>query len=412
MDLLRFLTAGNVDDGKSTLIGRLLYDSKSILADQLHVLEERGRSTGKTEIDLALLTDGLRSEREQGITIDVAYKYFSTPRRKFIIADTPGHIQYTRNMVTGASTSDAVVILIDARTGITEQTRRHSIIASLLGIKYVVVAINKMDLIEYNESVYSTIISDYENITSQLDIQHTYYIPVSALLGHNIVEKSDIMPWYSGKSLLHTLETIPINRSSTEASSFTMMVQHILRPQETELHDYRAYAGKVFSGSIKVGDKIKILSSGINTKVKSLYSGGIARDHVTGGSPVTLELEDDLDISRGDILSQREDLIVSSDIVATVCWMDETALQNGQRFILQHHSRRVRAIVKSIDHILDIQTVEKIANPENVSLNGLARIQLKTQSPLYFESYSKSQLGAAILINETTNNTVGALLFE
>jgi sulfate adenylyltransferase subunit 1 len=383
MDLLRFLTAGNVDDGKSTLIGRLLYDSKSILADQLHVLEERGRSIGKTDIDLASLTDGLRSEREQGITIDVAYKYFSTPRRKFIIADTPGHLQYTRNMVTGASTADAVVILIDARSGITEQTRRHSIIASLLGIKHVVVAINKMDLVDYEESVYTTIIEAYENIISQLDIQHTYYIPVSALLGHNIVEKSEIMQWYSGKSLLHTLETIPLNRISTDSASFTMMVQHVMRPQESDLHDFRGYAGKIFSGSIKVGDTLRSTSSGIQTKVTSKYSGGIARDHVSSGSQVTLELEDDLDISRGDILTQRDDLIVSSDIVATICWMDETALQSGQRFILQHHSRRVRALVKSLDYLIDIQTVKQIAQPESVPLNGLARIQLKTQSSLY-----------------------------
>jgi sulfate adenylyltransferase subunit 1 len=412
MDLLRFLTAGNVDDGKSTLIGRLLYDSKSILADQLQLLEERSNAAGKGQIDLAHLTDGLRSEREQGITIDVAYKYFSTPKRKFIIADTPGHIQYTRNMITGASTADAVVILIDARTGITEQTKRHSIIASLLGIKHVVVAINKMDLVSFDEKVYRSIQESYRSMVSQLSIQNTYYIPVSALLGDNIVQRSEHMPWYNTRSLLETLENIQVQKSDSTSSEFSLMVQHILRPQEEELHDYRGYSGKVLTGSISRGDIITILPSGLSSRVKSIYSGGKEVDRAETGVIANIELEEDIDISRGDILTTKSEFLMSNEISATLCWMDEQELRPGQKFILRQHARDVRSVVASIEYLIDINTLDRKANPEAVNLNGIAKIKIKTQRPLTYEPMTSGILGTAILINETTHQTSGALLLE
>jgi len=411
MDILRFITAGSVDDGKSTLIGRLLYDSKNILIDQLEALEKQSKNKNENGIDLAILTDGLRAEREQGITIDVAYRYFSTPKRKFIIADAPGHIQYTRNMITGASNSQLIVILIDARQGVIEQTRRHSIIASLLKMKNVVVAINKMDLVDYSEEVYNDIKSQYQLVAEKLGLENVSYFPISAFHGDNIVEKSSKTHWYKGPALLDFLETVEI-ADATDENYPRFQVQYVLRPQTDELHDYRGYAGEIISGVYKKGDAITVLPQNIRTKISKIETGGKEVDAVFTNQPAVLHIEDDIDISRGDFLVKSEHLPkVENEIEAVVCWLDKKELSEGNKYFIQHKSRTLKAIVKEIVYKIDVNTLEKIPVTENIKLNEVVKVRLKTASPLVFDSFEDSQsTGNAILIDETSNSTAGAVM--
>ncbi len=422
MDILRFITAGSVDDGKSTLIGRLLYDSKSILQDQLEAIESQSRSKADGELDLALLTDGLRAEREQGITIDVAYKYFSTPHRKFIIADAPGHIQYTRNMVTGASNSDLVIILVDARNGIIEQTRRHSIIASLLRIPHVVVAVNKMDLVDFSEARFEEIVAEYRTITETLGLKDVHYIPISALGGDNIVECSPNLSWYKGAPLLEFLEKIEV-RNDLNTTTTRFQVQYVIRPQTEDLHDYRGYAGKISSGSYKKGDSVTVLPSGVQSRVKAIEIAGEnahPREVEKAFAPqnIILHLEDDIDVSRGDMIvrhgeAQASTPLVSQEIETLLCWMDAKPLTVGNKYVLQHQSRTVRAVVRSIEYKLDVNTLQKTEDVAALGLNDIAKITLKTASPLVFDSYAKLRSGGgAILIDETGFGTVGACMLE
>ncbi len=412
MDLLKFFTAGSVDDGKSTLIGRLLYDSESILADQLEALQQSNRKNDDGTIDLAILTDGLKAEREQGITIDVAYKYFQTDKRKFIIADTPGHIQYTRNMVTGASNSDLAIILVDARNGVVEQTIRHSFLVSLLELKHVVVCINKMDMVDYSESVFNTIKDAYSDIAAKLKIKEVTYIPVSALKGDNIVNKSERMPWFSGKSLLDHLETIEVNEAELSAQA-RMPVQWVIRPQTDELHDYRGYAGRVLSGSFKVGEKITVLPSGIHSEISRIETSLKDQNEVHSGMSVTLHLKDNIDISRGDIVvNSSNEPMVSQQIEADLCWMDTRALDPSIMYLVQHNSKLSKCKVQEILHKVNINTLEKI-DADAFQLNDIGRIILKTAEPLAFDPYQDNKLnGGAILIDPRTNLTVGALMFR
>ena len=413
MDLLRFITAGSVDDGKSTLIGRLLYDSKNILSDQLEQLAKQTVNRNAGEIDLALLTDGLRAEREQGITIDVAYRYFSTPKRKFIIADAPGHVQYTRNMVTGASNAELIVILIDARQGVVEQTRRHSIIASLLKIPHIVVAINKMDLVGFSQDVYNNILIDYTNVAAQLGLKDVAYFPLSALDGDNIVDSSERMPWYDGPALLPYLENITLE-NDIDLTHPRFQVQHVIRPQSKELHDYRGYAGKVLSGIYRKGDKVTVLPAGIETTIASLETGGVETAEAFAPQSIVIQLKDDIDISRGDsiVLSSDQPKVVS-EVEALICWLDEKPLVKGNKYILQHNSRRVRASVKEIFYKLDVNTLEQIDVDGNVKLNEVVKVSIKTASPLVADAYADlPSNGAAILIDETSNSTVAAVLIQ
>ena len=413
MDILRFLTAGSVDDGKSTLIGRLLYDSKNILADQLEAIERSTKNKENGEVDLALLTDGLRAEREQGITIDVAYKYFSTPKRKFIIADAPGHIQYTRNMITGASNADLIIILVDARNGIIEQTKRHSIIASLLNIPNVVVAVNKMDLVHYSEDRFTEIVSEYHKIAEALSLKSVKFIPISAKDGDNVVDKSDKMTWYSGEPLLVYLETVELGKSiNYENSRFP--VQLILRPQVDEFHDYRGYAGKVASGIFRVNDKVKIYPSNIETAIKEIEVGNQQVEECFAPQSAVIHLEDDIDISRGDLIAKKDDLLrVGQDIEALICWMDEKPLTLGTRYLLQHNSKIVVTMVKEIRYRLDVNTLEKEPNPSKAELNEIVEVLLKTSALLSYDAYQNiRENGSAILIDETSFVTVGAVLFK
>jgi sulfate adenylyltransferase subunit 1 len=413
MDILRFITAGSVDDGKSTLIGRLLYDSKSILIDQLEAIEKQSKNKAEGEIDLALLTDGLRAEREQGITIDVAYKYFSTPKRKFIIADAPGHIQYTRNMVTGASNSELAIILVDARNGVVEQTRRHSIITSLLNIPHVVVAINKMDLVNYSEDVYNNIVIDYQEVARSLGLKDIKYIPISALKGDNIVERSEKFSWYEGESLLHHLENIQLD-SDVNLSDPRFSVQYVIRPQAPDLHDYRGYAGKVISGIYKKGDKVIVLPSGIESNIKAIEIGGKEIDEAYALQSVVLHLEDDVDVSRGDMIVPLDNQPrTENEFEALLCWMDNKPLIPGNKYLLQINSRVVRSVVKEIEYKLDVNTLQKNYSPEKAVLNDIIKATIKTASPVAFDSYKKlRQNGGAILIDETSCVTVGACMLQ
>jgi sulfate adenylyltransferase subunit 1 len=413
MDILRFITAGSVDDGKSTLIGRLLFDSKSILIDQLEAIEKQSKNKAEGEIDLALLTDGLRAEREQGITIDVAYKYFSTAKRKFIIADAPGHIQYTRNMVTGASNSELAIILVDARNGVVEQTRRHSIITSLLNIPHVVVAINKMDLVNYSEDVYNNIVIDYQEVARSLGLKDIKYIPISALKGDNIVEKSDKFPWYEGESLLHYLENIRLD-SDINLSDARFSVQYVIRPQADDLHDYRGYAGKVISGIYKKGDKIIVLPSGIESTIKGIEIGGEEIDEAYALQSVVLHLQDDVDVSRGDMIVPVDNQpSTEQEFEVLLCWMDNKPLIPGNKYLLQINSRVVRSVVKEIEYKLDVNTLQKNYSPEKAVLNDIIKATIKTASPVAFDSYKKlRQNGGAILIDETSCVTVGACMLQ
>ena len=410
MNILRFITAGSVDDGKSTLIGRLLYDSKSILADQLEALEQQSKNKNDDGIDLAIITDGLRAEREQGITIDVAYRYFATPKRKFIIADAPGHTQYTRNMITGASNSELIIILVDARNGVTEQTRRHSIIASLLNIPEVVVTVNKMDLVGYSEEVFNNIKQEYEEIAKRLGLKSVHYFPISAFVGDNIVNTTEAMPWYKGNSLLDFLETVEITKNNYDQPRF--QVQYVIRPQTEALHDYRGYAGEVISGTYRKGDAIIVEPEGITTKLSKIEYNGEEVAEAKAGAPVVLHIEDDIDISRGDYFAQQgAEPQQGQDIEAIVCWMDKRELREGNKYLLQQRSKLVKAIVKEIEYKIDVNTLNQTEGVESVKLNEIAKIRLKTASPLVYDAFqSNPPMGSAILIDETSNATVGAVM--
>jgi sulfate adenylyltransferase subunit 1 len=413
MDLLRFITAGSVDDGKSTLIGRLLYDSKNILSDQLEALEKQSRNKEEGSIDLALLTDGLRAEREQGITIDVAYKYFSTPKRKFIIADAPGHIQYTRNMVTGASNAQLIIILVDARNGIVEQTRRHTIIASLLNMPFVVVAINKMDLVDFSQDVYNNILIEYASIAKSLSLKNIHFIPISALNGDNIVEKTVNMSWYEGPTLLDFLENISIE-SEINLTHARMPVQYVIRPQTEELHDYRGYAGKIISGIYRKGDEILVLPAGLSSRLSRIERNQQDVEEAVAGEAVILHLEDDIDVSRGDVLVKKDHQpFLGQELEVLLCWMDSKPLKAGNKYLLQHNSRRIRSVVKEIEYRLDVNSLEKEVGIESVGLNEIVRAKIKTASPLAYDLYKELRVnGGLILIDETSNVTVGACMIQ
>ncbi|REC60211.1 sulfate adenylyltransferase [Chryseobacterium pennae] len=412
MDILRFITAGSVDDGKSTLIGRLLYDSKSILQDQLEVLEKHSKNKNDDGVDLALLTDGLRAEREQGITIDVAYRYFSTSKRKFIIADAPGHVQYTRNMITGASNSDLMVILIDARQGIIEQTRRHSIIASLLKLKKVAVAINKMDMVDYSQEVFETIKADYAKIAESLGLNEVSYFPISALKGDNIVSESTQTDWYQGPSLLEYLEQVTLNEELNTGSRF--QVQYVIRPQTEELHDYRGYAGQILSGKFKKGDKIHILPAGITTEIAKIEINGIEKEEAFEGQPAVIHVTDDVDISRGDIFATEEQLpVVEKDLEVLLCWLDQKSLQPGNKYLLQQNSKLVRAVVKEIDYKIDVNTLTQEKAEGDIKLNEVVKVTIRTAQPLVYDSFiNNKRTGSAILVDETSNSTVAACIIQ
>ena len=409
MKTLRFITAGNVDDGKSTLIGRLLYDSDSIHTDQLGVLQKQTKQEG-VDIDLSLITDGLRAEREQGITIDVAYKYFSTKKRKFIIADAPGHEQYTRNMITGASNSDLIIILVDARKGITVQTKRHASIGSLMGIKKAIIAVNKIDLVNYSEEVFTNIKNDFAKISTELLFDEIVYIPVSALAGDNIVTKSSQTPWYSGKALLETLEEIEPKSNINLASRF--QVQWVIRPKDEENHDYRGYAGLVLSGKYNVGDKVKILPANIETSIVKIEINLESVSEVKAGENVVLHFEDNIDISRGDTVVKFDELPKESNQINTwVSWLDNAPLQLGKTYILQHRFRNVRVKVQAINQKWNVNDWE-FTPAEDIKLNDIAQISIRTNQPLFFDSFvDNDKTGNAILIDETSFNTVGALMF-
>ena len=412
MDILKFLTAGSVDDGKSTLIGRMLYDTESILQDQLEAIQNSNRKNDDGTIDLAILTDGLKAEREQGITIDVAYKYFQTDKRKFIIADTPGHIQYTRNMVTGASNADLAIILIDARKGVIEQTIRHSYLVSLLAIEHVVVCVNKMDMVDYSEEVFDKIHADYHSLAVKLNIHEVTFIPVSALRGDNIVTVSEKMPWYKEKSLLDHLETVPVREMDCLLPA-RMAVQWVVRPQTDELHDYRGYAGRVSSGAFKVGDSIKVLPSGMRSKIKRLET--FEGDHAIAeeGKSITLHLEDEIDISRGDTISEADRApIVSNLIEADICWMDTRELDTSATYFIQHNSKVTKCKIQEILYKVNINTLEKV-NADFFGLNDIGRVEIKTADELAFDPYDVNKRnGGAIIIDSRTNVTVGALMLR
>jgi len=412
MDILKFITAGSVDDGKSTLIGRLLYDSESILADQLEALHRSNRKNDDGSIDLAILTDGLKAEREQGITIDVAYKYFQTEKRKFIIADTPGHIQYTRNMVTGASNANLAIILIDSRKGVIEQTIRHSFLVALLGLSQVVVCINKMDMVDYSEEVYNKIVADYKVLAEKVGLKNVTYIPVSALKGDNIVYPSVNIGWYKGESLLHLLETIEIDIDDSKAHA-RFPVQWVVRPQTEELHDYRGYAGRVSSGSFKVNDKVTVLPSGFNSTIEKIELLDEEPEEAFAGMSVTIHLKDEIDISRGDVLVNTQyQPEVSQQIEADLCWMDTRALDTAHTYFIQHNSKITRCRIQEVLYKVNINTLEKEYN-EDFKLNDIGRIVIKTAEPLAFDLYQNNKAnGGAIIIDSRTNVTVGALMLR
>ena len=412
MDILKFITAGSVDDGKSTLIGRLLYDSESILADQLEALHSSNRKNDDGSIDLAILTDGLKAEREQGITIDVAYKYFQTDKRKFIIADTPGHIQYTRNMVTGASNANLAIILIDARKGVIEQTIRHSFLVSLLGIQQVVVAINKMDMVNYSEDNYNNIVNDYKTLAGKVGLKNINYIPVSALKGDNIVHQSINMPWYSGDSLLNFLENIDVAVDDSTAHA-RFPVQWVVRPQTEELHDYRGYAGRVSSGVFKVNDKVTVLPSGFSSTIEKIELFDKEPQQAVAGMSVTIHLKDEIDISRGDILvNTAYQPEVSKQVECDLCWMDTRPLDTNHTYFIQHNSKVTRCKIQEVLYKININTLEKDYN-EDFKLNDIGRIIIKTADPLAFDLYQNNKAnGGAIIIDSRTNVTVGALMLR
>ena len=409
-ELLRFTTAGSVDDGKSTLIGRLLYDSKSIFQDQYEQIERISEKRGEEGVNLALLTDGLKSEREQGITIDVAYRYFATPKRKFIIADTPGHIQYTRNMVTGASSANVALVLIDARNGVVEQTKRHAIIASLLQIPHVVVCINKMDLVDYDEAVYNRIQDDFEKFAAKLDVVDVHFIPISALIGDNVVHRSDKTPWYQGPTLMYYLENVHI-ASDENFIDCRFPVQYVVRPYSDEYHDYRGYAGRVAGGVMKKGDEVLLLPSGFNSKIKTIQGPAGEQDKAFPPESVTILLEDDYDLSRGDMIVRPNNKPeVTQDIEVMMVWFDsDKPLQLKGKYSVMHTTQDVRCVIKEIRYKLDINTLHRQQEHDGIRMNDVARVVLRTTKPLFKEAYRNNRItGSLILIDEGTNSTVGA----
>ena len=408
-ELLRFTTAGSVDDGKSTLIGRLLFDSKSIFQDQLEAVEASSLRRGESEINLALLTDGLKSEREQGITIDVAYRYFSTPKRKFIIADTPGHIQYTRNMVTGASTANVALVLVDARKGIAEQTKRHAIIASLLQIPHVVVCINKMDLVNFSEEVYENIKEEFESFASKLDVKDVHFIPMSALHGDNVVDRSEKMDWYGGSTLMYYLENVHIG-SDHNIIDCRLPIQYVIRPNTDDYHDYRGYAGRIAGGSFKKGDEVMVLPSGFTSKISKIdtYDGELEEAYPPMSA--TLLLEDDIDISRGDMIVRvNNQPTVTQDIDVMVCWFNEKPLKLRGKYAVLHTTQDVRCVIKEVRYKMNINTLHRDLEDKNIKMNDIARICIRTTKSLFVDSYRKNRItGSLVFVDEGTNETVGA----
>jgi sulfate adenylyltransferase subunit 1 len=407
--LLRFTTAGSVDDGKSTLIGRLLYDSKSIFEDQLEAVEKSSARKGFDYVDLSLLTDGLKSEREQGITIDVAYRYFATPKRKFIIADTPGHIQYTRNMVTGASTANLALILIDARKGLVEQTYRHSFIASLLKIPHIIVCVNKMDLVNYDEAVFDRIVQEYKAFSSKLEISDIQFVPISALVGDNVVNRSQTMTWYQGATLIHMLETVHIESDYNHIDS-RFPVQYVVRPQSKEYHDFRGYAGRIAGGIFRPGDEVLVLPSGFNSKIKGIHFGDQTVAEAFAPMSVTMTLEDEIDISRGDIIAKPNNQPrTEQDLDLMLCWMNQRPVNLNTKFYVRHSTRAVRGVLKEIQYKLDINSLTRVDNVSELQMNDIARVKIHTAQPLFFDSYRKNRItGSLILVDEGTNETVAA----
>ncbi len=408
-EMLRFTTAGSVDDGKSTLIGRLLYDSKAIFEDQMEAIEQASKKTGLEEVNLALLTDGLRAEREQGITIDVAYRYFATPKRKFIIADTPGHVQYTRNMVTGASTANAAIILIDARHGVIEQTLRHAFIASLLQIPHVIVCVNKMDLVDYKEEVFEKIRNDFMGFAGKLDIQDIRFVPISALKGDNVVLRSEKMSWFMGPTLMYLLEHIYIASDNNHIDP-RFPVQYVVRPQSKEFPDYRGYAGRIASGTFRKGDKVMVLPSGFASTIESIDFFNKQFDTAYAPQSVIMTLEDEIDISRGDmIVRENNQPTVSQDLDIMICWLGEKPMMAGGKYTLRHTTNEVRCMIKDVKYKIDINTLDRNMDEKNIGLNDIGRISIRTTKPLYFDSYRKNrQTGSVVLVDEATNITVCA----
>lgn len=408
-ELLRFTTAGSVDDGKSTLIGRLLYDSKSIYKDQYDTIKELSERRGEAGINLALLTDGLKAEREQGITIDVAYRYFSTPNRKFIIADTPGHVQYTRNMVTGASTANVALILIDARKGVLEQTRRHAFIASLLQIPHLVVCINKMDLVDYKEEVYNKIKAEFIDFANKLNVSDLEFIPISALKGDNIVDKSTNMDWYMGGTLLYYLENVHIS-SDNNLRDCRFPVQWVNRPQTDEHHDYRAYSGRIAGGIFKKGDEVLLLPSGFKAKIKSIDTFDGEIEEAFPPMSVNIRLDDEYDLSRGDmIVRENNQPEVSQDIDVMVCWFSQDPLKPRGKYAIMHTTKEVRCMIKELRYKLDINTLHRVEDDTHIGMNDIARIKIRTTQPLFYDIYNKNRItGSIIFVDEGTNETVGA----
>ncbi|MFI6296062.1 sulfate adenylyltransferase subunit CysN [Nonomuraea sp. NPDC050790] len=410
MDILRFATAGSVDDGKSTLIGRLLYDSKAIFEDQLEAVERTSRDRGTEYTDLSLLTDGLRAEREQGITIDVAYRYFATPRRKFIIADTPGHIQYTRNMVTGASTADLAIILIDARKGVLEQSRRHAFLTTLLRVPHLVLAVNKMDLVDYSEERFEEIREEFTSFASKLNVSDLTFIPISALHGDNVVSRSESTPWYHGSSLLHHLENVHI-ASDRNLVDVRFPVQYVIRPHKTEFHDYRGYAGQVAGGVLKPGDEVLHLPSGLTSRIASIDTFDGPVEEAFPPMSVTLRLEDEIDISRGDMICRPNNQpSAAQELEAMVCWMtDATKLAPRSKLVIKHTTRTARAMVRDLHYRLDVNTLHRDESATGLGLNEIGRVSLRVTQPLFVDDYARNRsTGGFILVDESTNTTVGA----
>ncbi|MDG1933903.1 MAG: sulfate adenylyltransferase subunit CysN [Flavobacteriales bacterium] len=409
MELLRFTTAGSVDDGKSTLIGRLLYDSKAIFDDQINLLKETSKQRGNEGLNLALLTDGLRSEREQGITIDVAYRYFATPKRKFIIADTPGHIQYTRNMVTGASTANLALLLVDARHGVVEQTKRHAFIASLLQIPHIVVCINKMDLVDYSKERFEEIIADFEEFASKLEIKDVRFTPISALNGDNVVERSLNMQWYDGSTLMHLLENIHIGSDHNHIDC-RFPVQYVVRPQSKEFPDYRGYAGRIEGGIFKPGDKVTVLPSGFTSYIKSIDTFNERVKEAFSPMSVCITLKDDIDVSRGDMLVKADNKpMINQDVDLMICWMNEKNMLLKGKYTIRHTSQTARCIIKEVKYKIDINSLHRLKDDKVIGLNDIGRISLRVTKPLFIDSYRRNRnTGSVILIDEATNETVAA----
>ncbi len=407
--LLRFTTAGSVDDGKSTLIGRLLYDSKSIFEDQLEAIESTSKKKGHKGVDLALFTDGLRDEREQGITIDVAYRYFTTPKRKFIIADTPGHIQYTRNMITGASTANVATILIDARHGVVEQTKRHTFIASLLQIPHIIVCINKMDLVDFSEEVFTKIVADFEEVASKMMVKDVRFIPMSALLGDNVVNRSENMNWYQGAPMLHTLETMHISSDVNKVDA-RFPVQTVLRPQNDTHRDYRGYAGRLASGTLRVADEVTVLPSGFTSKIKTIDTFDASLQEAFAPMSVSITLEDDIDVSRGDMIvrsNNRPEAL--QDLEVMLCWLHNAPSRPRTKYTIKHTSNDQKAMIKEVVYTMDINTLERVHGHAELEMNAIAKVKIRTTKPLLVDAYRENRTtGSVILIDDTTNETVAA----